>query len=240
MRTIIAFLLVGILIFSSCEFSFDKTVKGEGVVTTEQRSFNSAKKIKLIGNFDVQLTQSATKKITINTEANLLEYIETNERNGWLEIGTRKNIQLKPNTKIIIQVETDALEGINIVGSGNFTSLNKFEGGEKLDIDIAGSGDVEIATNTPKVEASIAGNGDILISGETKETKVSIAGSGDYKGKNLKSEFAKVSIAGSGSVEVFASQELNINIAGSGDVFYLGNPTITKKIAGSGVIKPLQ
>jgi hypothetical protein len=240
MRKLITFLLVAIVVFSSCEFSFDKTVKGEGVITTEQRSFNSAKKIKLIGNFDVQLTQSATKKITINAEANLLEFIETKERNGWLEISTKKDVKLKPNTKIVIDIETDILEGINIVGSGNFTCLNKFEGGEQLEINIAGSGDVEIATNTPKVEASIAGNGDVLISGETKETKVSIAGSGDYKGKNLKSELAKVSIAGSGNVEVFASQELNINIAGSGDVFYLGNPTITKKIAGSGVIKPLQ
>lgn len=233
------FLLTVTVIATSCSYSFNKKVKGNGVITTEQRSVTDFKKIKLLGNFEVNLTQSSEKKITITADANLFDYIETTTTNDWLELRTKNKVNLKPTQKVIIDIETDELEALHLVGSGNFNALNKFQGSELLVLEITGSGNINMQINTPIVNAEITGSGDIFISGETKESKVKIAGSGNFKGKSLMAEQTKVNIAGSGNALVFASQILDVNIAGSGDVLYSGNPTVNKKIAGSGKVKSL-
>lgn len=233
------FLFFVLIIAASCSCSFNKKVKGNGIITTEQRSFGGTNKIKLVGSFEVNLTQGNANKITITADANLLEFIETQTTIDWLELRTTNKINIRPSQKIKIDIETTELEALQLVGSGNFTTLNKFEGGELMTLEIAGSGNINIQTNTPTVEATIAGSGDIVISGETKNSKIEIAGSGSYKAKNLMTEHTEVNIAGSGNAYVFASQTLNINIAGSGDVLYSGNPTVNKKIAGSGKVKLL-
>lgn len=235
----VLFLFSILAIAASCSCSFNKKVKGNGIITTEERSFGDAKKIKLMGSFDVNLTQGNSKKITITADANLLEFIETKSTSSWLELSTTSNINIKPSQKIKIEIETNELEALQLVGSGNFNAINKFEGGELMILEIAGSGNINMQTNTPTVEATIAGSGDIIISGETQNSKVEIAGSGSYKAKSLMTEHTKVNIAGSGNAFVFASQSLDVNIAGSGDVLYSGNPTVNKKIAGSGKVKSL-
>jgi hypothetical protein len=49
---------------------------------------------------------------------------------------------------------------------------------------------------------------------------------------------AEVSIAGSGDVEVSATEALSASIAGSGDVHYRGKPAVKRSIAGSGDVRP--
>jgi len=239
MRKIFIILLV-FAILIACRFSFDKKIKGNGVFTTEQRKSSNTKKIKIIGNFDVQVSQSTSPSVEVSADANLMDYILTYDDDGWLKIKEKDGFDIKSSSPIKILVNTTLLENLEIVGSGNIKGMNKLAGSEKLEIKIAGSGDISLSVNTPKIIAGIAGNGDISIDGETKDLKVSIAGTGDFKGENLKSENASVHISGSGDVHVFASNTLDIHIAGSGDVTYSGTPQLTQHIAGSGTIKQKQ
>lgn len=231
-------LIVMVLLISSCNTVFNKRVKGNGIVTTEQRSVSTTKKIKIAGNINVELTQGGSSSLTINADANLIPYIITVVEDGWLVIKSKKDVNLSSSNPITVAVEANLIEQIKIAGNGNVVATNKIEGGEKLNIVVAGNGDVNLAINAPSVESTISGNGNIVLEGETKNVKVTIAGNGDYKGEKLKAEQVKVSIAGTGNVDVFAAKNLDINIAGSGDVRYIGNPTISKKIAGSGSINP--
>ena len=59
-------------------------------------------------------------------------------------------------------------------------------------------------------------------------------------GADLKAENAKVHIAGSGDVKVFAALQLDVNIAGSGSVYYKGSPNVKQKVAGSGDVKKVE
>jgi hypothetical protein len=56
---------------------------------------------------------------------------------------------------------------------------------------------------------------------------------------DLLSENTKVTIAGSGDVEIFASKQLDVNISGAGDVKYKGNPSVNKSVAGAGDIRKI-
>lgn len=239
MKLIITGILVAILA-TSCFWLGNEKIKGNGVFTTEVRSAGATKKIKIAGNISAEITQGTANTVEVKADANLLSYIKTENEDGWLVVSTKKGYDLRSNNPITIAVTTEVLEAVTIAGNGDVKSLNKLEGGNQLKIKIAGNGDVNLSVNTPKVEATIAGNGNIVLEGETKDASINIAGNGDYKAQNLKTENAKVKIAGVGNVYVFASNTLDINIAGSGDVHYLGNPTISKKIAGSGTVKAIQ
>ena len=61
-----------------------------------------------------------------------------------------------------------------------------------------------------------------------------INGSGRYEAEHLVSDFAQVTVNGSGQVGVSVTDELNVSIEGSGQVTYAGFPDIAKTISGTG------
>lgn len=239
MKKIIFALLFFAVFFSSCDLILGRRVKGNGKIVSEQRTVNSARKIKLAGSYDVELTQGPVTSVRIETDENLLPYLVASEEDGSLVIRSKDHENLSPTQHIKVYITTDQLESIDLVGSGNIIGKTRFVGEDNLEMKITGSGDINIEVNTPKVKSVISGSGNINISGETKDEEINITGHGDYKAENLKAENAEVHIAGSGDVNVFAENKLVVHIAGSGNVFYKGNATVEQHVAGSGTIKQL-
>ncbi len=232
---------MAILLFTiSCNFSVDEKIQGNGKQSTEQRTISDASKIKCSGNIDVAITPGATSTLKIDADENLIPYIITEEKDGWLSIRTKDNVNISSSHKVVISVTTNQLQNIELAGSGNITGTGNFTGADHLKLDVAGSGNISLEVNTPEIESNIAGSGNISLTGETKNSKIEIAGDGDYKGENLKTETADINIAGSGNAKVFADGTLKINIIGSGDVYYTGNASITQNITGSGTVKHVQ
>lgn len=231
---------ISLLIFlglTSCRWSMDEKIKGNGVITNETRNINKVKRVKVVGNFDVQIAQNTSNTIEVSADANLMNYIITKEDGDIIKIYEKKGYDISSNNPIKIIVNIPLLQEVTITGNGNVKGLTKFTGSDKLDLTISGNGDISLGVNTPIVEAKITGNGNIMVDGETKESKISITGNGDFKGENLKTENTTVRITGSGDATVFASNKLDVRITGGGDVLYNGNPDITKHITGSGDVK---
>lgn len=233
--TLLTFL---VLIASCCLFGC-RHIKGNGIITTETRHITNASRVKLAGSFDVEIIQGANTSVEVEGDENILPHIITREENGYLVIKSEDHISYSSTGDIKIHITTPRLEEALLAGSGNITGKGKFIGADKLKLKIAGSGDIRMEVNTPTIESEIAGSGSITLSGETRDESIKIAGVGNYHAENLKSENAKVKIAGSGDVNVFAASQLDVNIAGSGSVNYKGNPAIKQKMAGSGEIKKI-
>ena len=223
MKRIYLFLVLVILVGSSC-----RQIKGNGILSSEDRSVSKAGKIKLLGSYDVEITQGPTTSVKVEADENLLPYIITAEENGFLVIKSRDHVGFSSDHELKVYITTDKLEEIQLVGSGNIIGLK-----------IAGSGDMNLEVNTPKIQAEIAGSGTMTVIGETRDESIQISGVGDYNADGLKAENAKVRIAGSGNVKVFADLNLDINIAGVGSVYYKGAATIKQSISGSGEVKKI-
>ena len=224
-------------IFSSCYNPFNKTVNGNGNIKTDERNVSGFTKIKCSGSYNVELTQGTATAVKIETDENILPYIETNVNGDELVIRTQDDVNIRPSDKVKVYITANKLEAFKLSGSGDVTTTNKFTGGDHLDLDISGSGNIHFDVNTPTINSSISGNGDIYLSGETKDSKIDIAGSGNYHADDLKSENTTIKIAGSGDAWLFADSKLDINIAGVGNVYYKGNATVNQKIAGTGKIE---
>lgn len=238
MKQLVSVLTI-LVLFSSCRMFGYKHIKGNGNIITQSRNVSKATKVKLAGSFDVELTPGAVTKVEVVGDENILPFIFADEQDGFLVIKSKDHMSYNSTEGIKIKITTPQLENLQLAGTGNIIGQGKFIGSDKLVLKIAGSGDIKLEVNTPKIEADIAGSGSIKLTGETKDETIKIAGVGDYLTEGLMAENATVRIAGSGDVKVFASTTLDVHIAGSGTVYYKGNPSIKQKVAGSGDIKKL-
>lgn len=236
----ILFLLAALLLTcSSCRWMGYKRIKGNGNISSQDRNINFAEKIKLAGSFDVEITQGPTTSVKVEADENILPYIIASDEDGFLLIKTKDHMSLSTDHGIKVYITTKKLEQIELAGSGNIIGKNKFTGGNKLTLKIAGSGDMQMEVNTPEIVAEIAGSGNITLKGETKDETIHIAGVGNYYADQLKAENAKVKIAGSGDVRIYADATLDISIAGVGSVYYKGAAKVKQHVAGSGEVKKI-
>jgi len=239
MKRILFTLFAFLVIIASCRINRNKTVKGNGTMTSEKRAFSDLSKIKVRGGINVEVAPGASD-LRVEADENLLKYIETREENGWLVVKTRDNVNVRSNHPIRVVISTEKIQNVNIAGSGNLKGLGKFNGGSMLDIDVAGSGNVTLDVNTPTVNVDIRGSGTVTLSGETRDASIDIAGSGDYIAQDLLTENTKIEIVGSGDARVFADNRLDTRLIGSGTVYYRGKATVYDKGgAGSGKVKQL-
>jgi hypothetical protein len=115
--------------------------------------------------------------LSIETDDNIQQAIETVVENGTLRIRTAKN-NLKLDTRTMkIVVTARNLDKLSIGGSGTVTA-DKLRG-EKLTIDVGGSGAINIGQmESESVAIALGGSGSLKASGTTERLQVSIGGSG--------------------------------------------------------------
>ncbi len=241
MKSASFYLFLSLLLFvTSCRWSDYKKIHGNGVISSQDRTIKTAKKIRLSGSFDVEITQGPAASLTVEADENLQSYIIIKEEDGFLLIKSKGNSILESEKGIKLYITTPMLEEVKLSGSGNILGKNKFTGGSMLSLSISGSGDIKMEVNSPEIKAEITGSGSIRLSGETMTETIKIAGAGDFFADELKAEKVSVKIAGSGDVKVFADVSLDIKIAGVGSVYYKGAATVKQSVSGSGEVKKME
>lgn len=213
-----------------------ENVKGNGNVTTVERSTESYDAVSVAGFFDVELITGTEGKITITAEENLIPHIETEVKNGELQIKTEKGYNLSTSRRngILIIVPFENLDAVSLAGSGDVITKNTIKA-NAFKANLAGSGDLTLDVESISVESHLAGSGDVVLRGSTGDFECALSGSGDISAKQLKAKNVDVSISGSGDVDVHCDGKLKVRVSGSGDVEYYGNPIKEdSKVSGSG------
>ncbi len=235
------FLWLGLLVgLASCHISMGPKVKGSGNVVKQSRDISGFTKLDVEGSVTVLLRSGNDFKVEVETDDNIVPYVETRKEGESLVISLKENTSFHNAVGINVLIQVPSLKEIDLSGSGAVEGTGQFYDPDKLKLSATGSGNITMNIKSPEVGVDIAGSGTIRLGGETRDLDIDIGGSGDYLGEGLKSENAKVSIGGSGTAKVFASISLKASIAGSGGVYYKGNPNVTKDIAGSGEVKSLE
>lgn len=232
--TVLAFLLSA---STSCaQWNKWQKVKGDGNITTTTRSTGDYNGLKAAGPMDFKLVEGKEGEISIKGDANLMEYIVTEIKDGKLIVKEKDGYNLKPTQTIVVTVPYESIESVSLAGSGDIENSGTINA-EDFKVSLAGSGDINLRVNSDSLESKIAGSGDIELSGSTKNLMTKIAGSGDFDGKQLESVNVTAKITGSGSANVVCNGELKVRITGSGDVNYSGKPTNKDtKVTGSGSV----
>ncbi|MCF8373755.1 MAG: DUF2807 domain-containing protein [Bacteroidales bacterium] len=225
-------LAITLLLANSCEDPWFNCIRGNGDVSEELRNVGDFSAIDSEGDFEVFVSIGPTTDVVVEAESNLLDYIETDVRNGKLTIDTRRNRCLRNEEPMRIFITTPHLNDIELDGSG----FIECEGivSSFLNVDLNGSGDIRLGAEAEFIDADISGSGEIELWGTAHETEFKISGSGQIKSFDLISDKSFSTITGSGNIYVLAYDFLDVKITGSGNVYYKGNPGIHVNITGSG------
>ena len=218
------------------EIKKSEKVKGNGNITTENRSKGDYDGLKSAGPMNFKLVQGKEGNITIEGDSNLMEHIVTKVEGGKLVVKVEDGVNLRPSKTIVVTIPYESINSVSLAGSGDIENSGTIKA-NTFDVSLAGSGDINLNINSNSVESSISGSGDIELSGSTKDLTTKVTGSGDFDGSDLDSTNVTAKITGSGGANVVCNGELKVRITGSGDVKYSGNPTNKDtKVTGSGSV----
>jgi Putative auto-transporter adhesin, head GIN domain len=232
---LIVSVIVVVLTITSCG-AF--VTRGSGDVITETRQVSNFNRIELSGVGEVVITQDGSESLSIETDSNIMKYIEAVVEDGTLKLGFKDRVNFISPTRLVFYVSVDDLTGVVVSGSGDIESdLLKTD---KFDVVVSGSGDVQVADiTTGEVNTNISGSGEVYLSGDATTQDLTISGSGKYLSGDMCSESVSVNISGSGAATVCATETLVSDISGSGSVNYYGHPSINSSGSGSGTLNNL-
>ncbi len=234
---ILAALLLSISTANAQWWKNDK-IKGNGEMTTQNRSISNYEKVTLVGSMDVELISGKEGALKVEAESNLQEYITTEVNNGVLKISVKKGVSISPsgNRGIKVIVPFEDIEGVSITGSGDIRNSDQIKA-NSFETRLTGSGNLKLNLNVKDLNSAITGSGNTELKGSAENFSCTITGSGDFEAFNLRTAKAEVTISGSGDVEITATEELKARVSGSGDIKYNGNPKKQDfKTTGSGSI----
>ena len=228
-------LVAAVLTLSGCVDSLTNCVVGNGNVISETRDVEAFDDIALMGSASVYVTQGP-QSLRVEAEENLLEIFDTKVENGKLSIGPTLPQCITALTPIKVFVSTPEIESLAIMGSGQIVGQTKIVS-ESLSVNLTGSGNVSLDVDTQELTTTLPGSGTISFEGTATSHDITVTGSGQIASFDLLTEETKVSLMGSGGINVQASSELDAKIAGSGAILYKGNPTLIQSVTGSGKIQ---
>ena len=187
----------------------------------------------IYGEADIYVTKDSIRSLRIEGQSNILNALNVNENGTKLSVG--KDNCFNNMNRLKIYITTPTLTGISTSGSFNVFCNDTFNE-NSFNVDISGTGNMELNLNVQYFNVAISGDGNIKSTGNATNQFYTISGDGYIQSFNLMGENADIDISGSADVEVNVSKTLKIDISGSGNIYYKGNPTITQKISGSGSV----
>ena len=217
-------------------------LEGRRVMPETRAVSGAVANIDLNGPINLSLRQGAVPSLVVRGEQRLLGNIDTSEEGGILHIGT-KGMLLNPRHPIQVTLVLPRLDQVSVRGSGD-SSVNGFSG-ERIDVQLSGSGNLKFNGRYRQVSASLHGSGDMELNGGSSETvditlvgsgnmtvvgscrqfALDQTGSGDLDGEHMSADEANVELKGSGGVSLTALKSIAVTLRGSGGVNVFGNPS---------------
>lgn len=204
--------------------------------TEETRSVGDFSRIKNSGPITVNVTVGEATSLTVSADEDDMDEIITEVRGKTLHIEIDDDNWGWNNRKkrVVVTVTTPSLDEFDLRGSGNSTIIGLDD--TDFDLEIAGSGDVELENAKLKnLSIDIKGSGDVSATGTCDEIDVEVKGSGDVEARKMECADGEVSVMGSGDVETYVRGLAEVSVMGSGDVTIWGKPEkLDSRTMGSG------
>ena len=191
--------------------------KGSGRMATEVRELRDFSSVDVSSVFHVEITAQSKFHVEVEADDNLLQYIETEIRNGELHISLDKGVKSK--NPLRVRIGAPDIDRIEASGASKVFLSNLKNSG--LVIDTSGASKIEL-------------------SGETGDLTVDVSGASHINAAELKSVNATVDASGASRVNVNVSGELKSEASGASSINYSGTPTnVIKNTSGASSVRQL-
>jgi hypothetical protein len=210
-------------------------IAGSGTIVQEQRPLESFSAITVEGNYEIVLRHGAAE-LMIETDDNLLPYIETDVKRNTLRLSSKENI--RGSDGVTIRISYPELENLTISGAAKITHEGTLSGRD-LEIAVKGAAMLELDVDVRKVELNMDGASSLKLSGRANQLDAHLDGAGNLAAYELQVRDASIRLSGIGGAQVYVTDNLQARVSGVGNIRYRGNPqNIQRNISGVGSIKP--
>ena len=196
---------------------------GSDLRATEERHISGVRGVRLDTSGTLTITQGSNERLTISGDDNLLKWIVTPVKDGILTIRRNRRIRtFYPAQRLVYELTVPDIHSIELRGSGH-AFADRLQG-DILNVEITGSGDLEIGN------LQLSGNLDVVVRGSggatigelksAKDVRLRTTGSGDISITGFQGvQQIDSRITGAGSqILKGTSRELQIKSTGAGDL----------------------
>ena len=221
MMTLIKFISLTIvsLALSACQFNsfpFNKGVRGNGVVVTEQRDTNeSFNSIEVSTGIDLFLTQSPTPSISVQADENIQELIITEVENETLKIYMDKSTHHVASKKVLVNFIT--IETIKASSGSDVISTNTLNV-PSLDLSTSSGSEIELTVETNYINSSSSSGSVLTLEGKTKEFVGNASSGSQLNASKLTAQFCEVKASSGADLSVKCSEEFDANASSGANI----------------------
>jgi hypothetical protein len=227
-KTHLPILCVVLLLFA-CTLELGKyDVVGSGAAASEERKIADVTSVDLNLPGDLTIALGDAESLFIDSEDNLLPYLETRVRNGTLEISSRTGTNIRPTLPLAFRLTVKSLKALTVNSSGDITA--PFVEADAFTITSNSNGYILLAgLNADRLTVVLNSSGAVTVSGgQVENQNVTINSSGKYSAESLPTTNAEVLVNSSGKATLWVTETLKAELNSSGNVEYYGAPTVTE------------
>ncbi len=198
-------------------------------IRTETREIGPFSRLNFSGVGELLLSQGERESLAIEADEEVLSEIHSEVRGDTLHIGYKPigilKMLFQAGKPIRISVTMVNILEVAISGAGN-VHAPAVQGG-RLIVSTSGVGNIHIDRLTgDELDAIISGTGSITVAGKVRQQRLSLSGVGSYRAGGLESQVGLVTVAGTGSALIWATESLEAGLSGVGSLEYYGNPRL--------------
>ncbi len=224
-----AMLLSAPLYLESC-IAFEM-IKPSGEIVLHERDAGEFTKVSVSSGFELVLTQSDVKELSIETYENIHDYIITEISGDQLRIRRREGVSFSGNPKVKIYLSANHIERISSSGGGKI-NLNSGWEADELKVTLSGGGKLYGTINVNSLDINMSGGSESELSGFAAHFVLSSSGGSRHRHFDLQTERGEVALSGGARAELNVSDTLEINASGGSDIRYIGDPKVATKLSG--------
>jgi hypothetical protein len=216
----------------SCSSSQAREIQESGIALVESRSIGAFSSIKLTGIGSIEIKQGERAQVSVRADTNLMPFLETELKGDQLVLGIADGICFSHSEiGVTYLITVKDLDLLHISGAGD-VQLDQVNL-ERLRIQLDGSAHI-VTTDLQLdiLETEFNGTGVIELAGQVNSHIVDLNGVGQYLAGDLLSQSTRIKLNGTGSIEVWALEDLYIELNGIGAVSYFGQPEVSTANSG--------
>jgi hypothetical protein len=198
-----------------------ESVKGNHNVVKKERPAGTFDEVKASSGIDVYLSQGNKESITVEADENLHEYIQTEIRNG--ELNVYSEVMIRDAERKRVHVTMRNIESVKTTSAGDIVGQTPVNT-EDLEISASSAGSINLDIDAKNVEVNISSSGDVTLSGKADFLDASLSSAGDLNAIDLTVKEAEVTASSAGSADVSVTDKIVARASSAGEITYKGNP----------------
>ncbi len=223
-----------LLILSGCSQLVGE--RGNGVRTSNTYTVEPYHEIAISGAFEVLLQPANDHRVVLETDENLVDFIEIYVDSGKLVIHTDYRLLSDEGQQVRVPFH-DGIRALTSAGASRITSADTLHTND-LHITLAGVSSLNLALEADNISLTMAGTGSAQLNGKTSTLQMTLSGAGAIDTKNLPAQKVTVELSGAGKAEIYALDTLLASVSGMGKIIYLGNPAVVRReVSGLGRVQ---